>query len=178
MANVSPGETARGSSLKEGVRMPTSMPPWARAGAAPKVRSANIRASTSEPISRPLSIPSPLSLLRIGHLTDSARMGHRYRSPIVVSSVAVRGIKNRSATLDVVVQQAMGEMSAKMESGPAVSPGIERTLAMLAQQPPRAEILEPFVQAARDVLAEELGVEVTARKLALASGAATTLDVT
>ena len=72
----------------------------------------------------------------------------------------------------------MGVMSAKLASDPAVSPGIERTLAMLAQQPPRAEILEPFVQAARDVLAEELGVEVTPGKLALVSGAATTLDVT
>jgi chemotaxis protein CheX len=65
-----------------------------------------------------------------------------------------------------------------MESGPAVSPGIERTLAMLAQQAPRAEILEPFVEAARDVLAAELGTEVVPGKLALASGAATTLDVT
>lgn len=65
-----------------------------------------------------------------------------------------------------------------MESGPAVSPGIERTLAMLAQQTPRADILEPFVEAARDVLAQELGVEVTPGKLALATGAATTLDVT
>src|SRR5262245_14699797 len=71
----------------------------------------------------------------------------------------------------------MGDMSAKVESGPAVSPGIERTLAMLAQQQPRAEILEPFVQAARDVLAEELGVPVAPGKLALAAGAATTLDV-
>jgi len=65
-----------------------------------------------------------------------------------------------------------------MESGPAVSPGIERTLAMLAQQTPRADILEPFVEAARDVLAQELGMEVTPGKLALATGAATTLDVT
>ena len=65
-----------------------------------------------------------------------------------------------------------------MESGPAVSPGIERTLAMLAQQTPRADILEPFVEAARDVLAQELGMEVTPGRLALATGAATTLDVT
>jgi chemotaxis protein CheX len=72
----------------------------------------------------------------------------------------------------------MGEGLAIMESGPAVSPGIERTLAMLAQQAPRAEILEPFVQAARDVLAQELGMDVTPGKLALATGAATTLDVT
>lgn len=74
--------------------------------------------------------------------------------------------------------QAMGERSANMESGPAVSPGIERTLSMLAQQAPRADILEPFVEAAREVLAQELGIEVTPGKLALATGAATTLDVT
>lgn len=49
---------------------------------------------------------------------------------------------------------------------------------MLAHQAPRAEILEPFVQAARDVLSQELGTDVTAGKLALATGAATTLDVT
>ena len=65
-----------------------------------------------------------------------------------------------------------------MATNPAVSPGIERTLAMLAKQTPRADILEPFVEAARDVLAEELGMDVTPGKLALASGAATTLDVT
>ena len=65
-----------------------------------------------------------------------------------------------------------------VESGPVVSPGIERTLAMLAQQAPRADILEPFVEAAREVLTQELGMEVTPGKLSLASGAATTLDVT
>jgi chemotaxis protein CheX len=65
-----------------------------------------------------------------------------------------------------------------MEHGPVVSPGIERTLAMLAQQPPRADILEPFVEAARSVLATELGAEVTPGRLSLATGAATTLDVT
>jgi chemotaxis protein CheX len=64
------------------------------------------------------------------------------------------------------------------EHGPAVSPGIERTLAMLAHQPPRADILEPFVEAARDVLAAEIGAEVTPGRLSLANGAATTLDVT
>ena len=74
--------------------------------------------------------------------------------------------------------QSMGERSAIMKSGPAVSPGIERTLAMLAQQAPRAEMLEPFVEAARGVLAQELGMDVTPGKLALATGAATTLDVT
>ena len=65
-----------------------------------------------------------------------------------------------------------------MNGGPAISPGIERTLAMLSHQPPRAEILEPFVQAARDVLSQEVGLDVTPGRLSLASGSATTLDVT
>jgi len=78
----------------------------------------------------------------------------------------------------VVVQQVTDERSAIMESAPAVAPGIERTLALLAQQAPRAEFLEPFVEAARSVLSQELGSEVTPGKLSLASGAATTLDVT
>ena len=59
-----------------------------------------------------------------------------------------------------------------------VSPGIERVLAMLAQQAPRADILEPFVVAAREVPAQELGMDVTPGKLSLASGAAPTLEVT
>ena len=78
----------------------------------------------------------------------------------------------------MAVSEARGERSGNMEHGSAVSPGIERALAMLAQQAPRADILEPFVEAARDVLAQELGTEVTPGKLALANGAATTLDVT
>lgn len=78
----------------------------------------------------------------------------------------------------MAVTEVQGERSGKMEHGPAVSPGIERTLAMLAQQAPRADILEPFVEAARDVLAQELGTEVTPGRLSLANGAATTLDVT
>ena len=45
----------------------------------------------------------------------------------------------------VAVMQASGETSAIMESVPAVSPGIERVLSMLAHQAPRADILEPFV---------------------------------
>ena len=72
----------------------------------------------------------------------------------------------------------MSVRSTIAESGPVVSPGIERTLAMLAQQAPRADILEPFVEAAREVLAQELEMDVTTGKLSLASGAATTLDVT
>jgi len=77
-----------------------------------------------------------------------------------------------------VVVQATGERSAIMQSGPAISPGIERTLAMLAHQAPRADILEPFVEAAREVLSQELGTTVTPGQLSLAKGAATTLDVT
>src|SRR5688500_5729104 len=76
------------------------------------------------------------------------------------------------------VQQVTGEKSAKMEPGPVGSPAIERTLAMMAQQPPRADILEPFVEAAHAVLTVELGIDVTPGKLSLAPGAATTLDVT
>jgi chemotaxis protein CheX len=72
----------------------------------------------------------------------------------------------------------MSDMAAIMQAGPAVAPGIERTLALLAKQTPRADILEPFVEAARDVLTEELGMDVSPGKLSLASGAATTLDVT
>lgn len=49
---------------------------------------------------------------------------------------------------------------------------------MLASQAPRADILEPFVQAAREVLAHEIGAEVTPGRLSLEKGAATTLDVT
>jgi chemotaxis protein CheX len=80
--------------------------------------------------------------------------------------------------VETVAHQATGETSATVASRPAVSPAIERTLALLAQQAPRAQFLEPFVEAARDVLTEELGMEVTHGKLALATGAATTLDVT
>jgi chemotaxis protein CheX len=65
-----------------------------------------------------------------------------------------------------------------MEAGTAVSPGIERTLAMLSKQPPRADILEPFVKAASNVVAHELGSDVVPGKLSLENGAATTLDVT
>lgn len=69
-------------------------------------------------------------------------------------------------------------MSGVLEDGPAVPLAIERVLAMLASQRPRAEILEPFVEAARDVMASELGSEVVSGKLSIATGAATTLDVT
>ncbi len=73
---------------------------------------------------------------------------------------------------------AADSMTGVAAHGPAVSPAIERVLAMLAHQPPRADILEPFVQAARDVIVAELGSEVVPGKLAIARGAATTLDVT
>jgi chemotaxis protein CheX len=76
------------------------------------------------------------------------------------------------------VMQASGERSAIMESVPAVSPGIERVLNMLAQQAPRADILEPFVQAARDVVAQEFGSEVEPGKLSVTNTMDTTLDVT
>ncbi len=76
------------------------------------------------------------------------------------------------------VMQATGERSAIMESVPAVSPGIERVLTMLAQQPPRADILEPFVQAARDVIAQECGSDVVPGKLSITNAIDTTLDVT
>jgi chemotaxis protein CheX len=73
---------------------------------------------------------------------------------------------------------AADSMNGAAERPPAVAPGIERVLAMLANQPPRADILEPFVQAARDVVAQELGSDVIPGKLTLARGPATTLDVT
>jgi CheY-specific phosphatase CheX len=78
----------------------------------------------------------------------------------------------------VAVMQATGERSAIMESVPAVSPGIERVLTMLAQQPPRADILEPFVQAARDVIAQECGSDVMPGKLSITNSTDTALDVT
>jgi chemotaxis protein CheX len=65
-----------------------------------------------------------------------------------------------------------------LDDGPAVSPAIERVLTLLASQAPRADILEPFVEAARDVISSELGCEITPGRLAIATGAATTLDVT
>ena len=74
--------------------------------------------------------------------------------------------------------QASGETSAIMESVPAVSPGIERVLSMLAHQAPRADILEPFVQAARDVVAQEFGSDVEPGKLSVTNSVDTTLDVT
>jgi chemotaxis protein CheX len=73
---------------------------------------------------------------------------------------------------------AAASMPGVANGGSAVSPAIERVLAMLAHQPPRADILEPFVEAARDVIAQELGIDVVPGQLAVATGAATTLDVT
>jgi chemotaxis protein CheX len=114
---------------------------------------------------------------RIGHLTYSRECPLSTGPPGAFLSV-VTWWNRVWGDATVTVTQAMGERSANMESGPAVAPGIERTLAMLAHQTPRADILEPFVEAARDVLAEELGVDVTPGKLSLASGSATTLDLT
>ncbi|MGE3270656.1 MAG: chemotaxis protein CheX [Chloroflexota bacterium] len=59
-----------------------------------------------------------------------------------------------------------------------MAPGIERVLSMLAQQAPRADVLEPFVQAARDVVAQECGSEVVPGKLTITNAADTTLEVT
>jgi chemotaxis protein CheX len=80
--------------------------------------------------------------------------------------------------MDGSLMQAGDVMSGVLDGGPAISPAIERVLALLASQPPRADILEPFVEAARDVMATELQSDVTPEKLAIATGAATTLDVT
>src|SRR4051794_16063533 len=74
--------------------------------------------------------------------------------------------------------QTVDVLGGVLEGGPAVPLAIERVLAMLASQRPRADILEPFVEAARDVLATELGSEVTPGKLSVATGSLTTLDIT
>jgi chemotaxis protein CheX len=80
--------------------------------------------------------------------------------------------------MDGIQAQTGDLLSGMLEGGPAVSPAIERVLTLLASQAPRADILEPFVEAARDVIATELDCEISPGKLAIATGAATTLDVT
>ena len=65
-----------------------------------------------------------------------------------------------------------------METRTVVAPEIERALVSPPQVVPKAEHLDPFVAAARDVLEQELGSEVEAGRLALANGACTTQDVT
>ena len=65
-----------------------------------------------------------------------------------------------------------------MNPSTVVAPEIERALAAPPRTVPRAEHLEPFVAAARDVLEQELGSEVKSGQLAVASDACTTQDVT
>lgn len=60
----------------------------------------------------------------------------------------------------------------------AVSPEIESALLAQPRRVPRADVLEPFVTAARDVLEQELGSDVTPGKLALEHGTCTTQEVT
>jgi chemotaxis protein CheX len=55
---------------------------------------------------------------------------------------------------------------------------IEQTLLTPPPTTPRAEHLEPFVAAARDVLEQELGMDVQPGAFALAQGSCTTQDVT
>lgn len=65
-----------------------------------------------------------------------------------------------------------------MESKAVVDPAIEQVLATPPRAIPKAEHLEPFVAAARDVLEQELNSEVQSGKLALANGTCTTHEVT
>src|SRR4051794_33471208 len=65
-----------------------------------------------------------------------------------------------------------------MDTKTVVAPEIEKALMTPPRAIPKAEHLEPFVAAARDVLEQELGTEVESGKLALVSGASTTHEVT
>ncbi len=65
-----------------------------------------------------------------------------------------------------------------METKTVVAPEIEQVLVSPPRSIPKAEHLEPFVAAARDVLEQELGSEVESGKLALANGTCTTHEVT
>ncbi|MCC6174136.1 MAG: chemotaxis protein CheX [Chloroflexi bacterium] len=65
-----------------------------------------------------------------------------------------------------------------MNTTAAVAPEIERELAAPPQTVPKAEHLEPFVAAARDVLEQELGMSVEAGQLAVANTTCTTHEVT
>ena len=65
-----------------------------------------------------------------------------------------------------------------MEAQLPIPPMIERVLVALSRQVPRAEYLEPFVAAARDILEQELGTEVEAGKLSLAEDSCTAQEVT
>src|SRR3712207_3437571 len=65
-----------------------------------------------------------------------------------------------------------------MSTNWAMAPHVERILRISAQQPFRAEHLEPFVAAARDVLEQELSAAVTPGRLAIVSERGTSQDVT
>jgi chemotaxis protein CheX len=65
-----------------------------------------------------------------------------------------------------------------MDTKAVVDPAIEKVLSESQRAIPKAEHLEPFVAAARDVLEQELGSEVQSGKLALANGACTSHEVT
>ncbi|HEY7065182.1 MAG TPA: chemotaxis protein CheX [Chloroflexota bacterium] len=59
-----------------------------------------------------------------------------------------------------------------------VAPEVEQALQQAPRALPRAEHLEPFLAAAREVLEAELGVQVERGALRLESGSHTTQDVT
>lgn len=65
-----------------------------------------------------------------------------------------------------------------METKTVVAPEIESALMESPPGIPKAEHLEPFVAAARDVLEQELASEVQPGRLALTNGATTTHEVT
>lgn len=65
-----------------------------------------------------------------------------------------------------------------MNEPAAVFPEIEQILLRSSKTTPRAEHMEPFVAAARDVLEQELKTGVRPGKLGLANGSRTTHDVT
>lgn len=59
-----------------------------------------------------------------------------------------------------------------------LAPDIEQVLLAPPKTIPRAEHLEPFVAAARDIMEQELSCQVEAGKLTVAGGSCTTQDVT
>jgi chemotaxis protein CheX len=63
------------------------------------------------------------------------------------------------------------------DTATGVDPRIEQALSTPPPSIPKAEHLEPFVAAARDVLEQELASQVAAGKLALATGTSTTHEV-
>ncbi|HLI25714.1 MAG TPA: chemotaxis protein CheX [Chloroflexota bacterium] len=65
-----------------------------------------------------------------------------------------------------------------MQGQAVVPPEVEHVLTSPPQHTPRAEHLEPFLQAAREVLELELGTSVQRGKLQLWQGSQTTQDIT